>query len=198
MNFRLLLLCLNLLVVFSVSMVSAQSGKASLIERWGGMLEQAQNYPPYKVIKKTELDYFWVAVKDSIGSYKMKLKKEKNTSAQQQSKINSLKKELDETILLLNASKDQSNSISYMGITANKYVYMSGLWLLIMFALVAIGYLFFLYKNSHVITREKTTAYEKVTDEFTRYKQAKLEQERKLKRELQTQLNLIEELRRLG
>lgn len=181
-----------------VSSLFAQQTKLSLNDRWNQLLERAENYEPYKVIKKVELDAFWKTTNDSITLYRRTLADEKKKTNQYEAKITRLKNELDETNVLLSASKEESNSLSFLGITANKYVYLSVLWVLFLGSLVMIGFVFFLYKNNHVVAAEKVKAYEKVAQEFDQYKQAKLDLERKLKRELQTQLNLIEELRRLN
>ena len=88
------------------------------------------------------------------------------------------------------------NSVSFLGIKANKFAYLSTLCLLLVIALVAIGILFYLYTNSNVITAQKINAHQIISKEFDEYKLGKIEMERKLRRELQTQVNKLEELKK--
>ncbi len=186
------------LFLFSMTSLFAQQTKVSLNDRWTQMLEHAETYEPYKVIKKVDLDVFWKITTDSVRLYKRALTDEKNKTHQYEHNITTLKKNLDETSTLLHAAEDEKESLTFLGITANKYVYLSVLWIFFLAALVVIAFVFFLYKNSHVVAAEKVRSYDKLTQEFDHYKQAKLDLERKLKRELQTQLNLIEELKKLN
>jgi|GEM_PF-7047443 len=182
--------------LYSFSDLFAQQNASSLEQRWTKMLDHAETYEPYKVIDKKELYSFWNATCDSLKSYQRVVKREKSKTAAQASTITSLKKELGETSALLQASKQESDSLTYLGFTANKYFYLSVLYVLLLCALVGIGFLYYLYKNSQLETVEKTTACQKITQEFNEYKQVKFEAEKKLKRELQTQWNTIEELKR--
>jgi hypothetical protein len=186
------LLCL----ILSVSIVFAQQDKSSLSKRWGTMLENAETYEPYKVIKKIELQDFWKNTSDSISAYQREVRSAQSAIAKQSIEIVDLKATVAQANVAIEQLKEGRDDVSYLGIKANKYFYITVLYLLLVGALVLSAALFYTYNNSQVVAIQKTNAFQKLEQEFTEYKQAKFEVEKKLKRELQTQLNELEELKK--
>src|ERR1700748_3348188 len=116
-----------IVVVFmlTVSTAFSQNNGPSLEQKWSRMLEKAENYEPYKVIKKTELADFWKSVQDSLQRYKKELKAEQQTVSAQKGEITQLKSQTTELNTSLSQTQTDKNSVSFLGIKANKFVYLS-------------------------------------------------------------------------
>lgn len=175
---------------------SSTSFSQTLEQQWGKMLESSENYQIYKVVKKTELADFWKSTNDSIRGYQKVLKRERAAMAGQQIEITQLKNQTKELNATLSQNETNKNSVSFLGIKANKFSYLSTLCLLLVIALFIIGFIYYLYTNSNVITSQKVNAHQLLSKAFDEYKLGKIEMERKLRRELQTQVNTLEELKR--
>jgi hypothetical protein len=187
-----------IVVLFMVvsSTAFAQNNGPSLEQKWSRMLEKAENYDPYKVIKKTELADFWKSVNDSIVRYQKELKTERRTVASQQAEISQLKNTSAELNTTLSQTQIDKDSVTFLGIKANKFLYLSTLCLLFLVAVAGIVVLYYMYMNSNSVTTQKISAYAVLSKEFDEYKLGKIEMERKLRRELQTQVNKLEELKK--
>ena len=184
------------LIVLFLLIFSATAFSQTLEQKWSKMLEKAENYEPYKVIKKTELADFWKSTNDTIQRYQKELKGERSLIASQKVQIAQLKAQTVELNNTLSQNETDKNSVSFLGIKANKIAYLSTLCLLLVIALFGIGALYYMYKNSNTITSQKVNAYQVLSKEFDEYKLGKIEMERKLRRELQTQVNKLEELKK--
>ncbi len=188
-------LAILIFFVFGFALVQAQTDPVTLSDRWEKVVDKSESYQHYKVIKKTDLKDVWQAVQDTIVLYKSSLKQEKATIQSQQERIQSLENEarkLNENLSQLTVSKD---SMTFMNSTVDKYAYAATLWIIMAIIAISCAILFFLYKNSHKVTRQKINEHDQLFNAFEEHKKTTLERERKLKRELQTQSNLIEELK---
>lgn len=184
---------ITMLLAFTA--IKAQEAKPTLEEKWESMLEKAETYQHYKVIKKTDLKDVWKSVQDSIVRFKTELVQERKKITGQQAQIESLQKEVTDLKSRLNSITKEKDSMTFMGGQVDKYSYASALWVIIAIVAIGCGILFFLFQNAHRVTRQKIKKYEDLFTEFEEHKKLNLEKERKLKRELQTQVNLIEELK---
>ena len=182
-------------LLFGFSFVHAQNEPVTLNDKWEKVVDKSESYQHYKVVKKTDLKEIWQAINDTIQLYKSSLKQEKSAISNQKAQIQALEKEvqkLNENLSQLTMSKD---SMKFMNATVDKYTYATSLWVMVAAIAITCAILFFLYQNSHKVTRQKINEYEQLFNAFEEHKKTTLEKERKLKREHQTQSNLIEELK---
>jgi hypothetical protein len=183
-------------LMFIVGVAFSQDKTESLNKKWGNMLDKAESYQFYKVIKKSELDDLWKAVQDSSNKVKNELRVEKNLVKQQNAQISQLQKQDYEVKTKLERVSKDKNNMVFLGMDVNKYTYTVVLWFIIFLVLIGCGVLFFLYYNSNNITVQKINDYELLSKTLEEYKYSKIEMERKLKREIQTYVNKIEELKK--
>lgn len=169
----------------------------SLNDKWDHMLDKAETFQHYKVIKRVELSDVWKSVQDTVGQLKTELIKERAQIKQQQEQIAALQKEVAELTGVIEKTKIDRDSMSFLGMSVDKYNYANTLWFIIFGILAGAGILFYLYRNSNVVTVQKINEYDQLSKSFEEYKQSKIEMERKLKRELQTYMNKIEELKKM-
>ncbi|HEY8402280.1 MAG TPA: hypothetical protein VIK89_13520 [Cytophagaceae bacterium] len=182
-----------LLITAGVAM--SQPKATSLNEKWNTVLQDAETYQHYKVIKISELNQMWKTVQDSVSALKTQIKNENAEIKEQQAQIKALQEEVASLKDQLTSVSIEKDNMKFLGMEVDKYSYATSLWAFIFITLAGCGVLFYLFKNSHKVTKQKIMEYEHLFNRFEDYKKNKIETERKLKRELQTNINLIEELK---
>lgn len=173
----------------------AQDNDLSIKERWSKTIDKSETYNEYKVIKRTALSELWKAVEDTMNGLRQDLAEERSVVKSQASQITSMKKEAEEKETLLQNAISERDNMSFLGMPVEKSVYSTMMWIFVFILSGICAFLFFLFKRSHSVTTEKIRDYDQLQKAFEEYKQGKMEMERKLKREMQTYINKIEEMR---
>jgi hypothetical protein len=176
--------------------VFAQDTLKTLDSKWNYMLQKAENYQDYKVINKNQLNETYKSIQDTLSKLRSDLLNERIKVKGQNDQIALLNKQITEDKTGFNMVSNEKNSIGFLGMQINKYAYVSFLWILLIGISVSSVLMFFLYKNSKKITRVKSEEYEGLAKQLDEAKAAKVETERKLKREIQTMVNKLEELKK--
>jgi hypothetical protein len=160
----------------------------------------------YKVVKLRSLDAFWRNVADTLRARELKVKQARKGIEQelvqakqnlqaQENQLKSLKQENAQKDLEVQKSAHNVANISFLGMDMNKTTFVILSWGIIILLLAGLGILFYLYKNSKYVTDEKIKSYNDIEQEFKTHKQTSREKELKIKRELQTEMNRVEELK---
>jgi predicted PurR-regulated permease PerM len=203
----------SLIFMSSVTVLQAQNTakeetKAStkLQNQFKSLKENANNYREgnreYKVVSISSLDTFWESIEKNIKATEEKLEKARNGSKdellQAQAKVDEQQAQI-EALQKDNALKDEevkkSDSISVFGIFyIPKQAFVILMFSVIGILLIVAGVLYFQFKNSKEVTDEKKRAYDTIDLELQEVKKNAREKELKLKRDLQTEMNRIEEL----
>ncbi|MFD2247411.1 hypothetical protein [Pontibacter ruber] len=209
-------LFLPLLLVLFVSTANAQEAapkdnKAvnSLQKQFNQLKENSNSYNEknreYKVVNVATLNDFWKSVQATISGIEQQQLKNRNSAEQNLVKANQeieqQKKEI-EALKKDNAQKEQEvqqsindvTNLSVLGINMHKQFYVIFSLSVIAILLVIVAVAMSLYKSSKRVTDEKKRAYDEIDQEFNEYKKTARERELKVKRELQTEMNRIEEL----
>lgn len=185
---------LSLLLVFVVT--SAVQGQQNIQEQFDQFYEnETSSWQEYKLVKMPKLKNFWTVVADTI-----KMKEEKIAAARAevkslQGQLATVDQELEETQDSLAASEELNDSIAFVGIKMSKSGYNTFVWLIIVVLIVGIVGLYLIYLRNNKITREARKMLAKVEEEYTAHQEKARENQTKLKRELQTALNTLQEHR---
>jgi len=167
----------------------------TLSEEFERLKKKSNSYNEYKVIKKNSLDQFWALVLDSMNFDKEIIKRNQNEIASLQDQIEELKVSLEDTKALYEESEAINDSIGFFGAQISKATYNTIVWVIIFILLGSTLGLFYLYKNSNIVTVKTKREFKQLQGEYEEHKKKAQEKQIKLKRELQTQRNLIEELK---
>ncbi len=176
------------------SQAEMSAAPQSLSEQFQEMKDKSETYNEYKVIKAYKLNTFWKNVSDSLSTVRSELSNAHQEITSLKSEITSLKSELAETRELLASSENKNDSIAFLGADINKTVYNLILWGIILGLAALAGSLYYAFKSSHRVTRRAKKDYEKMHADFENYRKLSQEKQIKLKRELQTEINKVEEL----
>jgi septal ring factor EnvC (AmiA/AmiB activator) len=174
----------------------AQDTLQTLDSKWNYMLNKSETYQDYKVINKTILNTMYKSIQDSLSKFRADLLKERASVKEQSDRIASLEKQIKDDKTAFDTINNEKDSIGFLGMQINKYAYVSLLWILLIALSVGTVLMFFLYKNSKKITNVKSQEYEVLAKQLEEAKATKTETEKKLKREMQTLMNKLEELKR--
>jgi hypothetical protein len=196
---RLLLVFCSFLLSFSLfaqaPSVSPELKNATLQERYSLMKSTSQTFQDYKVIKETWLDKEWKIMIDSVRSGRARLREAKAEGAKLESELLATQLSLKQKEASMVATEHATSHIDFMGIDFNKAAF-TGLAIAVVAGLVVLMVLMVgrLKMVSHEI-KEKTEAFDNLTQALEENKRNALEKQVKLSRELQNERNRIQEMR---
>jgi preprotein translocase subunit SecF len=169
--------------------------EVTLKQQYESLMNVSTSYEDYKVIKIEKFNSFWENIQDSLavtGAEKQKLRK---TLENVKGDLINTQIKLGEITAKLDASDHDRDRISFIGIPLTKVVYNSLVWGIIIILAVMTLYFFSRFKRSNNITRSTKKECDTLYNEFDNYKKNSRDKELLLKRELQTAINTIDELR---
>ncbi len=174
---------------------TAVPADATLNEQFNRLKESSNTYNNFKIIREAKLNTFWTGVTDSIAATKNQLQLTQTKVNDLQAELEGIKKSIAAKDKELAAHQHAITHISVLGIDIPKENFIYTFWGVISFlvlALLIIGYRFRENNRVTATTRKENTTLKEDMEEF---KKRSLEKEQKLRRELQTERNTVEELR---
>lgn len=190
---------LLLVVILALQITSnAQNDNAnSLYNQFEDLKESSNNYQIYKVVKESSLDDFWRSVRDSIRNNHKEINDLEVELARLNSEVAGLQKDVSERDMDLTNQADAIENITFLGVNMQKSTYSAITWTIILILAIAVLILYFRFKNSNKITINSRREFDSLSNEFDEHRQRTRENETKLKRDLQTEINRVEELKEL-
>lgn len=191
MKFNQLLLVFSLF--FSTQVIFSQDENStednSINNQFDEVIESSNNYQDYKVVKRYKLIQLQKNTVQKIDALKEEIVASNQTIEEQQTTIQNLKSELNNTQNTLDKVTEEKDQISFFGIATDKGTYQTIMWVIV-FALILI-LLFFIYKyrQSNVLTKEAKKNLAENEAEFDDYRKRALEKQQKLGRQLQDEKN---------
>lgn len=170
----------------------------SLQTQFEGMMTRYNTYERYKVVPISELNNFWEQVKDSVEQRNLAIARLESQIRLQKTETDTLRRQLSSTRAALDESEEVNDSIDFLGIRFSKPGYHVTVWIIIGLIAAVCAFIYFLYIRSHQTTTKVKREAENLRRELNDYKDKSRETQVRLKRELQTAVNTIEELKRSG
>lgn len=183
------------LLFLSVSLAAQDEGPKSLDQQFDQMIEETETFKSYKVIPIERLRNFWSVVNDSIEDKDNQIVAAQEKINEQQDNIASLEDRITEGQGLVDQAEYDRTHITVLGIDFLKSTFILTSFIIIVLLLAMIAYGYGKYKFSNRLATDKTKKYEDLESEFKDYQDSSREKQMKLKRDLQTQINKIEELK---
>lgn len=167
----------------------------TLDEQFNHLKKSSNTYETYKVVKEIRLNQLWKNVMDSVSEFRGTIAETNAEIATQQNQITGLQKQINNLQAQLEASEYQSSRISILGLYLLKNTYNSIMWGIIgvLAVLFIIGFVRF--RRNEKMTRKKVKDFEELSEEFEEYRKIVRQREIRIKRELQTASNKLEEMR---
>lgn len=204
----------SIALICSSTLVQAQGTKAEKAPATNAQLEKqfenlkstSNRWQDFKVVKISKLDSFWDSVKETVAAKDRKLENFaaeadaelqqalQNVTAQEQ-QLQDMQSEMKKKEAEIQQSMHDITHISVLGIDVPKPLYLLLTGGIILALLVALGVMALQHKNSKRVAAEKRKAYEDIEHELNVHIKNAREREQKIKRELQTERNQVEELK---
>ncbi|POY36736.1 hypothetical protein C3K47_10275 [Solitalea longa] len=180
-------------ISINVNAAGLQNGP-SLQSQFDAIIEKANNYQDYKVVKTASLRYLWKNANDSLVKERQKNATSLTKIAKNKIEIDSLKQGLNQQEASLQASTSINNSIGFLGINFSKTGYNTFMWSLIVGLAAVLAYLSFLNGNFKREAQYRIKLFDDLTEEFKTHRMKSNEKEKRLARELQTERNKLEDI----
>lgn len=176
-------------------LVSLSSFGQTLDEQFTDLRDNSETFKVYKVIKQTELNQFWNVVSDSVKMLKSKIEESKSEISLQNNKISEQSNVIQQKGEEMASLEYDTTHISVLGIDLFKEAYIIFNFSIIGILMIGLILLFIRFRSNQVIAKQKVAEWKKVNTELEEFKKESLEKQMKLRRELQTQLNKLNEIR---
>lgn len=167
----------------------------TLEQQFREIMQGTETFKSYKVIQIDKLNSFWDTVEDSLQQKENAVLSAKQKIAEQQNTINKLNNTIREGRASIEEAAYDREHINVLGINfaKNTFIIISFVIIAALLALIAFGY--GKYKYSTKMADEKSKSYDKLEEEYKNYQDQSRDKQMKLKREIQTHMNKIEELK---
>lgn len=189
-------LLLTFFIAFASILTAQNTEEANTLpNQYNDLKSSSNNYQIYKVVKETSLDAFWASVRDTIKAERAEITALKNEVSGLKKDVSSLNAQVSERDTRLDEQEHMIEHMSFLGISLTKGTYVAFTWILIFVLFAAALILYFRFHGAHKVTAETRREIESIQLDFESHKQRTRENETKLKRDLQTELNRVEELK---
>jgi hypothetical protein len=179
-----------LLIFFTcIPNIYCQEKKETLEEQFSGVIEKSNSYQDYKVVKKYKLYNLRKNVLDTIANLKLTIDNNNKRIEDQNNQITSLNNELSTTQSKLKIAKEKENGMFLFGKLVSKATYSLILFSIIGLLILGLLFLFYKYKNSHIITKSTQEKLQETEEEFEAHRQRALQREQEIRRKLQDEIN---------
>jgi hypothetical protein len=192
---RLKLPLLLLLIIHTSFSVHAQKPGATLAQQYNDVVMRSGSYQGFKEIRQDKLDLFWKNISDTLAKERQLLTNANAKLLTNAQDVIKSKVELDNTQQELAGSRASVNQVSLLGIPLEKGTYSLMMWGLVLLLAAALTFAIYRNKSAANEARYRTELYNELAEEFQKHKVNANEKEKKLARELQTERNLIEEMK---
>jgi hypothetical protein len=153
------------------------------------VIRRSNSWQDYKTVKKTWLYALKAHTLDSLKAVHKNLADTKAIVKTQADEISGLKASLANTESTLNATNEEKDNISLLGIQMSKASYKVLMWSLAAGLLALLLFFIYKFKGSNSATREAKLKLDEVETEFEEHRRNALEREQKVRRQLQDELN---------
>ncbi|MEQ8472382.1 MAG: hypothetical protein RIC35_14410 [Marinoscillum sp.] len=189
---------LLLLLVVQSSFGQEQEEDATLQGNFDMLMEESNTYEQYKVIPIQKMNRFWVVTTDSLQTKDRSITRLNGKIVALEVMIDSLKSELSDIKNQLEVSEDINGEISFLSIPFDKTFYHILVWGIIIVVAVLAVIVYFMYLRSNGLTSRYKKDLEILRKDYDAHRDKSREAQVRLKRDLQTAVNTIEEMKRGG
>jgi cell division protein FtsB len=196
---RMLLLGLTLCLALTTGF--AQEASGTLDGQFNELIESSNSVKSssgreYKVVNLQDLNNIWKNVQDHMAASKAELEGTQNKVESLNQEVAKLTQKIDEQQSIVEASEHATTHISVLGLDIPKDKFVGAFWITTAILLVLLAGAIYQFKRSRRITQRTQMNFMQLQEEMEELRRNSLEKERRLRRELQTERNAVEEMGR--
>ncbi len=188
---KLLTLCVAVLAIIFPTGGHAQIDK-SLNETLESLLDGAETYQDYKVIRTSDLRRFKHAMQDSLSHYRQSLADLTEQTQSMQATVLQLRAESEQLANTLATAESRADMIGFLGMDMKKATYSIFVWSLVVLLCLCLVIMYGRIRHVCGVVKRVKSAYSKIVEDYRNQRFQATEKQIKLKRELQTALNQLE------
>ncbi|MFT6186760.1 MAG: septal ring factor EnvC (AmiA/AmiB activator) [Cryomorphaceae bacterium] len=156
---------------------------------------KSNSYQQYKVVDKTKLDGFWSAVEDTLNENSAQITGLDTEVVTLKKTVSSLETKLIDRDSSLSDQSYQIEHMSFLGIDMTKGGYITFSWVIIFVLILTVLILYFRFSSANKTTKGTKKDFSQLQEDFDEHKRKTRDKETKLMRDLQTEINRVEELK---
>ena len=170
---------------------------SSLSGQFETLKKRSNNYQIYEVIARDNLEEFWSNIQDTLKETRQTASQTRVDLNQARSNINRLNSRIDSLQSSLEDTQYMVDRVSFMGMAMKKQTYNVMVWVIIAVLAVLAIFIQYRYNRANKVTSQARKELSELQDEFETHRKKTRERETTLKRDLQTQINKVEELEKM-
>jgi len=185
-------------LLFASTLTIAQSDSESvnsLSNQFEELKKKSNNYQNYEVVDRAVLDDFWNNIEDSLNVQKQEISDLKKNLSSTQKNVTELEAQISERDNKITEQSERIDNMSFLGVQISKGTYVTITWAIIFILIVVVLIVYFRFKKANKVTTETRKEFNSLQSEFETHRQRARENETKIKRDLQTEINRVEELK---
>ncbi|WP_375577601.1 hypothetical protein ABWH96_11110 [Marivirga tractuosa] len=191
----------KVLVIFSIIVFANQfdakaQDDANLSEQYQNMIEGSETFEKYKVIPITKVNSFGRIMNDSINTLKESVSSAKSAKQKAEIERDSAKSQMNRLNSELEETQEAVDEMPFLGIPMTKTTYNIVMWSIVVILIAGLVIVYVMFLNSYRTTRQAKKDKDLVDQELEDLRKRSHDKQVKIKRELQTALNKLEEQRR--
>ncbi|ADR20633.1 hypothetical protein MATR_17420 [Marivirga tractuosa] len=194
MRFKVLVIIL--MTAFAIQFNAKSQDNDNLSEQYQNMIDGSETFEKYKVIPITKVNEFGQIMNDSVQALKGNVASAKSAKMKAETERDSAKSQMNRLSSELEAAKEEVNQMPLLGIPMSKTTYNVVMWSIVVILIAGLVIVYIMFLNSFRMTRQAKKDKELVDQELEDLRKRSHDKQVKIKRELQTALNKLEEQRR--
>jgi biopolymer transport protein ExbB/TolQ len=193
---RFKILVIFSIIAFAIQFDAKAQEDAKLIDQYQNMIESSETFEKYKVIPISKVNEFGQIMNDSINELKESVSTAKSARLKAETERDSAKAKMNGLTSELEKSQSALDEMPLFGIPMSKVTYNIVMWSIVVVLIAGLVIVYIMFFNSFRLTRQAKKDKELVDQELEDLRKRSHDKQVKIKRELQTALNKLEEQRR--
>lgn len=183
-----------LMVSHAVAQETTEEVPATLESQYEMMIDNSETFQQYKVIPITKMNTFKQSLLDSLNRYNATIENVRDEKGAVEENNDSLQQQLAEVNIELTETQKLVDGIEVFGTTMTKTAYNITMWSVVVGLLALLVFLYLAFLNANRVAKQAKNDKLRVDDELEELRKTAHEKQVKVKRELQTALNKIDEM----
>jgi len=178
------------ITAIAFSQTEVEPSKTNTIEnQFNTLIKKSNRYQEYRVVETTSIYKLKTNILDSIAASRKEVLNVNQKFNSQKSTIDSLTTALNNSKENILSLKNQTESISFIGIDFKKDTFKTIVFSIIGVLLVLLLFFITKFKQSNSVTVQAKQDLKDLDEEFEAHRKSALEREQKVRRQLQDELN---------
>lgn len=195
-SMRFKILVIFSIIAFAIQFDAEAQEEAKLSDQYQNMIESSETFEKYKVIPIVKVNSFGQIMNDSINTLKESVSSAKNARQKAEIERDSAKSQMTDLKSELEVALNAVDEMPFLGIPMSKTTYNIVMWSIVLVLIAGLVIVYVMFLNSNRMTRQAKKDKDLIDQELEELRKRSHEKQVKIKRELQTALNKLEEQRR--